>query len=211
MAKPALRHRCRNPRCRSKLDEPTDSMRNAFCTRGCHSSFYRRRCIVCERSFERRTERRRICERRKCNADFKRDRAHYLGRWGQASHPSTNATKTPIKPASFWRLVAGPPLSRVSLRLATLPLSPHLAAEQDRQRRQYEEHRRKPRRAARRAARLAEAEAVIQRHHPPVNILGGYKWPGAPKIDLELPFVASPPLTGGDPWDIPAFLRRERV
>jgi hypothetical protein len=218
MTDAALRHYCRNQRCRSKLKEPTDSLPNAFWTRGCLTSFYRTRCLVCERPTDgplpdgsarsARTERRRLCGRRQCAADFRRDRAHFLGRWHIPSD-STNALKTSVKPASFWRVVAGPPLSPVSLRLATLPLSPHLAAEQDRQQQQYEDHHRKLRRAARRAARLAEAQAAIQRHHPPVNILGGYKWPDAPIIDLELPFVPSPP--GGDPWDIPAFLRRERV
>src|SRR5262245_20868577 len=42
----ALRHQCRY--CRTKLSEPTDNPHRAFCTRGCHSSFYRSRCLVCE-------------------------------------------------------------------------------------------------------------------------------------------------------------------
>jgi hypothetical protein len=43
-----LRHYCRNPRCRSKLPSPTDNHHRAFCCKGCHSSFYLKRCIVCE-------------------------------------------------------------------------------------------------------------------------------------------------------------------
>src|SRR5437764_800421 len=43
-----LRHYCRNPRCRSKLPSPASDPRKAFCTRGCHSSFYLKRCLVCE-------------------------------------------------------------------------------------------------------------------------------------------------------------------
>ena len=40
-----LRHYCRNPRCRSKLKQPVENPRRAFCTRGCHSSFYHSRCL----------------------------------------------------------------------------------------------------------------------------------------------------------------------
>src|SRR5262249_35949997 len=42
------RKRCRNPRCRMKLPTPTDNPHKTFCTRGCHESFYRSRCRVCE-------------------------------------------------------------------------------------------------------------------------------------------------------------------
>jgi len=42
------KHYCRNPRCRSRLLEPVENERRAFCTRGCHESFYRNRCRVCE-------------------------------------------------------------------------------------------------------------------------------------------------------------------
>jgi hypothetical protein len=44
-----LRHYCRNLKCRSKLPAPIDSVRKAFCCRGCHSAFYRTRCLVCEK------------------------------------------------------------------------------------------------------------------------------------------------------------------
>jgi hypothetical protein len=56
-----LRHYCRNQHCRSKLAEPVDSERRAFCTRGCHATFYRHRCVVCEKSITRRTETQRLC------------------------------------------------------------------------------------------------------------------------------------------------------
>src|SRR5262245_14991300 len=42
------RKRCRNPRCRSKLPTPVENEHHAFCTRGCHESFYLNRCRVCE-------------------------------------------------------------------------------------------------------------------------------------------------------------------
>jgi hypothetical protein len=38
-----LRHYCR--KCRSKLAEPTDNERQAFCSPGCHASFYRNRLL----------------------------------------------------------------------------------------------------------------------------------------------------------------------
>ena len=46
------RHRCRNPRCRSKLQAPIENHHHAFCTRGCYESFYRSRCRVCERRLD---------------------------------------------------------------------------------------------------------------------------------------------------------------
>jgi hypothetical protein len=62
----ALRHMCRNPRCRSKLSAPVSNPREAFCARGCHTSFYRRRCLVCEGLMERKSERQLICGKRRC-------------------------------------------------------------------------------------------------------------------------------------------------
>jgi hypothetical protein len=43
-----LRHYCLNPRCRSKLNNPVDNPHRAFCCRGCHSSHFLKRCLVCE-------------------------------------------------------------------------------------------------------------------------------------------------------------------
>jgi hypothetical protein len=73
-----LRHRCRNPRCRTKLPAAVENARKAFCCRGCYESFYRNRCRVCERdisadpvSGERRNltaSRRKFCGR-KCRAE----------------------------------------------------------------------------------------------------------------------------------------------
>jgi hypothetical protein len=45
----ALRHRCRNPHCRSRLPAPVENHHRAFCTRGCFEGFYLSRCRVCER------------------------------------------------------------------------------------------------------------------------------------------------------------------
>jgi hypothetical protein len=61
-----VRYRCRNLRCRSKLPAPVANTREAFCARGCHSSFYRKRCLVCEGPMERKTERQLVCGKRTC-------------------------------------------------------------------------------------------------------------------------------------------------
>jgi hypothetical protein len=45
----SLRHRCRNPGCRSKLPAPVADAHQAFCCQSCCASFYRTRCAVCER------------------------------------------------------------------------------------------------------------------------------------------------------------------
>ena len=52
----ALRQRCRNQHCRSKLPAPVENHHHAFCTRGCFESFYRNRCLVCEDSMRRKRE-----------------------------------------------------------------------------------------------------------------------------------------------------------
>jgi hypothetical protein len=61
-----VRHYCRNPKCRSKLKTSVSSGREAFCARGCHTAFYRKRCLVCEAPMERKTERQLICGKRRC-------------------------------------------------------------------------------------------------------------------------------------------------
>jgi predicted DNA-binding transcriptional regulator AlpA len=57
-----VRHYCRN--CRMKLE--TD--RRAFCCRGCHESFYRRRCLVCEKELSKGPANRKLCKRAACRA-----------------------------------------------------------------------------------------------------------------------------------------------
>jgi hypothetical protein len=51
-----LRHYCRNVRCRSKLKAPVENEHHAFCTPGCHQSFYWSRCLVCEKVIRRKNE-----------------------------------------------------------------------------------------------------------------------------------------------------------
>jgi hypothetical protein len=84
-----LRHRCRNPRCRSKLKAPVSNRREAFCARLCHSSFYRKRCLVCEGPMERKTDKRQICKKAKCRNAF-RDKSGF-GRFLNPSGTSSSA------------------------------------------------------------------------------------------------------------------------
>jgi hypothetical protein len=86
------RHFCRNPRCRSKLPAPVTNGREAFCARGCHSSFYRRRCRVCEGPMTRRTERQLICGKRRCRNALRGGQS--LGRY-HISSDAIRASKTP--------------------------------------------------------------------------------------------------------------------
>jgi hypothetical protein len=124
---PDLRHRCRNPKCRCKLPEPTSIQRNAFCCRGCFTSFYRSRCLVCEQPFERKQESQLHCGKAKCRAALRRDRAHFFGTWGQTlreaeqtlEKPVNTGTKIAHKNDRPWRQVAGPTMSSATLRLAT--------------------------------------------------------------------------------------------
>ena len=67
-AEMALRHMCRNPRCRMRLPTPVSNEREAFCARGCHTNFYLHRCRVCEEAIEqpKRGWPRLICKKSKC-------------------------------------------------------------------------------------------------------------------------------------------------
>ena len=96
-----LRHHCRNPHCRMKLREPTDNLRSAFCCRGCHASYYRKRCLVCEGPFERVRDDQRTCGRRKCKGEFRRHSVRFWGEWlpnPQIPGETLSAPQNPIKP-----------------------------------------------------------------------------------------------------------------
>jgi len=127
----ALRHYCRNPRCRMKLREPTD-IAKAFCTPGCHSSFYRRRCLVCEQPMERKTEHQRICGKRRCrNALQATKRTKGQLAPSRVFGPIKNPIKMGIKSAGLddrpCYVVAGPKISAAVYHCASLPLDPETA------------------------------------------------------------------------------------
>jgi hypothetical protein len=63
--------------------------------------------------------------------------------------------------------MAGPPLSPVELRLATISIDKATAARVDRTNRDYARD---------------DTRTLIKRSHPPINVRGGYKWPDALSI-----------------------------
>ena len=177
----AARQLCRNPLCRSKLKEPVENPRSAFCSRGCYSSFYRHRCMACEQAMERRSENQLLCGRRKCRTEMDALRRHgMLGRYvaeaasgtsikpgisplpldsarslvpGTPKVPPKTSIKSGIKnalgPDRPWLQVAGPKLTGVGLRLATVG-APIEAA-----------------------GRNAEPATPVQGDVMPVNVIGG--------------------------------------
>jgi hypothetical protein len=216
---PGLRHRCRNPRCGLKLRRgPTDNLRAAFCTAKCFDSYFRHRCLVCERPIDRKSERRQLCGRAQCRKQFQRHRERFYPPRYQASVSSPNASrsadKTGLKSGSeggrAFRQVAGPELGATSLRLASLPLDPDFAARIARANAHEVEARAK-------AKRKAERVAIVKRRYPLVNVLGGYRFPNAPVIDLSpidpppewaITSRWAPTGVGADVPPIPEFLSR---
>jgi hypothetical protein len=133
------RHYCRNQHCRSRLKEPTDNPRSAFCTRGCYASFYRSRCLVCERSTivdpstgqpRQRLDQRKFCGRR-CKNEARRFPHLYADPFPPYGHRTDNS-KNPHK--------TGPKTALQTASGASLP----------------------------------------------VNILGGYRWPGTKPLEPKL-------------------------
>jgi hypothetical protein len=100
-----MKHYCRNPRCKMKLAEPVDNERRAFCTPSCHSSFYRRRCLVCEKELSAGRTDRKFCKRASCRNEYRRF-PHLFAFAGRKPGLPTGraeiASKTPIKSGSFW-------------------------------------------------------------------------------------------------------------
>jgi hypothetical protein len=112
-----FRHFCRNPKCRSKLKAPVSNRREAFCARGCHTAFYRKRCLVCEGPIERSRDDQKICRKANC-------RSAWRARTGFGRYIASSAAKLPSqKPVNkgqkgapkpdprsvSWLIVARPP------------------------------------------------------------------------------------------------------
>jgi len=204
-----VRQRCRNPRCRSKLPASVSNPREAFCTRGCHNSFYRHRCLICERPIEQpKRGKRLICKKAKCRSALRSN--SFLGRYGTsfaAKSISNKAdfigVKEPLKPHRPWRFVAGPELSASAFHCAVVGGEEAVKAVNRTNLSHW-----------RGANVKAEKKTLIKRHHPPVNVLGGYKHSGAPVVDLasSKPAISEvrqgKPLFTDDQLDIPKFLRR---
>jgi hypothetical protein len=160
---------------------------------------------------ERKTERKQLCGRPRCKSEFRAlQQREMLGSYLRSTS-APNASRNPIKqgvcepvrPGPRYRIVAGPALSDRQLQLATVGAAPVLAQNR------------------RANSRFWDEAALIKRDTPPVNIIGGYRFPGAPQIRLsaiplepDLVAVApgSVPIAPADdqagPLAIPAFLAR---
>jgi hypothetical protein len=195
-----LRHRCRNPRCRSRLPAPVSNQRRAFCSKGCASSFYRHRCSICERPIEQPKGggRRSTCNRAKC-----RNARRYQASFGAkpfAKEPDfMGVTAAPI-PHRAWRTIAGLTLSPSAFHCATLAPDRRTAAELTRRHKQF--------------YRGASA-TLIGLTDPPINILGGFKFRNAPTVEwnrLVPPEQTIPTIVPDLPipadLSVPDFLRR---
>jgi len=101
----ALRHYCRNPKCRTKLKQPVENPHKAFCCRGCHESFHLKRCVVCEADKPpRSTARRKLCRRPKCEARYRQNRGLYAfsgSGSGRTANVVRNLDKSGIKSDAF--------------------------------------------------------------------------------------------------------------
>jgi hypothetical protein len=116
-----------------RLKVSVESDRQGFCTRGCHSSFYRSRCLVCEEPLRRKNERQRFGSGHAvCAAEYRRfPRVYDYPKGVHAYHPTSTSIeggrsahftglKTGDKCDQGWRQTAGPKLSERGLALATI-------------------------------------------------------------------------------------------
>jgi len=133
--------------------------------------------LVCEGPIARKTEGQKLCGRRKCRNEFRCDRerfssSRYPGA-GDVNNPLKNPIKpglrTGLKPDQPWRKVAGPNITEINLRV---PLDPDLVGRLNRFH-------------AALFQREAGRAALFQRDSMPANIVGGYRFPGAPAIIMN--------------------------
>ncbi len=205
--------RCRNVHCKSWLAAPVPNLRDAFCCAACEAGFYRVRCRVCEKDLgaARRNSRRELCGRRQCRNRFRSFRHQFFSVWypsaARASKPDKSSTKSTVKTTirsdRAWFKVAGPDAHPINYRI---PLNRKTAADNTRTHKAYWQQ----------AAK--HGVALIQYGDPPINILGGYKFPGAktvsrgPTAQLPAPAIKAraAELIAQIPADlsIPSFLRR---
>ena len=102
----ALRHSCR--RCRTKLSEPTDNPRRAFCALGCYRSFYRSRCRVCEAPIRRKNEQQKVCYGAECRRELRRFSEAYSWPEGRAGYIPTSAARRASETLEKWASKSAP-------------------------------------------------------------------------------------------------------
>jgi hypothetical protein len=208
----ALRHYCRNPRCRSKLPVPVSNSREAFCVMGCYRSFYLHRCLVCEEPIKKpKRGVRLLCKKAKCRNAW-RTRIG-IGRYVASSDAKLSSkeadfigSKQPLRTDRPWRIVVGPKLTAAELRCATVPDGADCRWEGG----EYRRLEARNRAALRNRFAEQAGKCLIQPHHSPVNFLGGYKFADARSMCHQcarLPRKLGCPIID-DSLDIPGFLRR---
>jgi hypothetical protein len=131
------RYRCRNPHCRMKLKAPVANPHKAFCTPGCYSSFYLKRCVVCEKEKPAgSTARRMLCPRPKCRSRYHQNGGIYSFLALVDTVRAPNAVRNIDKTGTFsrdvndrpWRIVAaGSAVSANVYYCASLPIDPDTA------------------------------------------------------------------------------------
>src|SRR5262249_21449086 len=115
--------------------QPVENPHKAFCTPGCYSSFYLRRCAVCEKEKPAgSTARRILCRRRKCESAYRQNRAFYafpVPDTALTANVVRNVDKSGTFPRDLddrpWRIVAGPVISANTYHCAAIPIDPDTA------------------------------------------------------------------------------------
>jgi hypothetical protein len=172
-----LRVRCRDPKCLCALPVPAEE-RRAFCARGCYDRFYRTRCRVCGELSPRGK-----LHARKCAYAHRQNPGLYAYRKlqnpadGRLSPERTRDERNPYKTAIKTRARTwGPALSTTEYWLGSLPLHPIDAARV----RQAND----PRWIWRETA-WCRPKVLFGPDMPPLNLVGGYRFPGAPTVDQD--------------------------
>jgi hypothetical protein len=110
------RHYCRNPRCKMKLAEPVDTERRAFCTPGCHTSFYKSRCRVCEDPIhvakQRLGPKRILCRKDDCRREYRRNPDLYEGPNAVPATPLAGCVRISSEVPVKWAFKAGDKAAR---------------------------------------------------------------------------------------------------
>ena len=167
---PQLRHRCSNPRCGGLLKYPTDDRRAAFCCEHCERAHFATRCIVCEAAIAKASRRRAVCWRSKCRHALQRQPEKYRLRLGQNAAKPVSATPTAglghnaqENPAKS-KLKPGTKSGRAYRIIAGPAVDPINFGNWP---------------------ELPPRKTLIRRTTPSVNVIGGYRFPNAPKVDFS--------------------------
>ena len=159
--------------------------------------------VVASPKYARRNKTQRVCRKSQCRNAW-RAKAGF-GRYSPCPGVSL-PSKTPgfigpkllLKPDRAWRQIAGPKLTASQLYCGLVGAVQAVAEADQKNRPHWRRH---------------NAKAPLQPHDPPVNILGGYRFPDAPDVKLreekEPGFALTTSSTKSDDnLDIPDFLKR---